>query len=160
MLPLYYKEIIQEPISKNDSHENIHGIGVNEFTEREEYILITDLVEAYNKRNNGYTLYKKKYKALPPNKTSSYIKPDIYRKQTYSKFNLTGDNMVTERYFKLLVLDWLTNGKPKLFRSSAEGNYVVRLMNVSLTPKNELGRMLHEFSCTAYEIADTDFFTL
>lgn len=160
MLPLYYKEIIQEPISKNDSHENIHGIGVNEFIEREEYILITDLVEAYNKKNNGYTLYKKKYKALPPNKTSGYIKPDIYRKQTYSKFNLTGDNMVTERYFKLLVLDWLTNGKPKLFRSSAEGNYVVRLMNVSLTPKNELGRMLHEFSCTAYEIADTDFFTL
>jgi len=71
-----------------------------------------------------------------------------------SKTNLTYDNIATERYFKLLVLNWLTDGKPKIFRSPTEGNYIVRLLNVSLTPKNELGRMIHEFSCTAYEIAD------
>jgi len=52
------------------------------------------------------------------------------------------------------VLEWLTNGKPKLFRSPGEGNFIVRLMNTSLSPNDTLGRMLHTFSCTAYEIAE------
>lgn len=68
--------------------------------------------------------------------------------------NLISDNIQLERYFKLLVLNWLTDGKPKLFRSATEGNYIVRLLNVNLIPKKELGRMIHEFTCTAYEIAD------
>ena len=66
-------------------------------------------------------------------------------------------NMAAERAFKLKVLDWLNNGKIKLFRSPAEGNYIVRLMNVSLAPEDRLGRMLHTFSCTAYEIADCTY---
>jgi len=64
--------------------------------------------------------------------------------------------MYRERQFKTQALDWLTNGKPKLFKSSAEGNFIVRLMNVSLTPNDTLGRMLHTFNSTAYEIADTN----
>ena len=55
------------------------------------------------------------------------------------------------------VMNWLNNGQPKLFRSPGEGNFIVRLMNVSLTPNDTLGRMLHTFSCTAYEIADYSF---
>ena len=95
--------------------------------------------------------------------------PDIHRdsySETYSepklynKTDLTSENIMSERYFKLLVLDWLTDGKPKLFRSPTEGNYIVRLLNVSLTPKTELGRMIHEFSCTAYEVADFDYQSL
>jgi hypothetical protein len=54
-------------------------------------------------------------------------------------------------------LDWLNNGKPKLFRSAAEGNYIVRLMNVSLSPNDTLGRMLHTFTATAYEIAEYNY---
>ena len=79
---------------------------------------------------------------------------------TQSKTNLTSENIMSERYFKLKVLDWLTDGKPKLFRSPTEGNYIVRLLNVSLTPKTELGRMIHEFTCTAYEIADFNYDSL
>jgi hypothetical protein len=58
---------------------------------------------------------------------------------------LTAENYRRERNFKMEVLAWLTNGKPKLFRSPAEGNYIVRLMNTSLTPNDSLGRMLHTF---------------
>jgi len=36
----------------------------------------------------------------------------------------------------MAALDWLNDGKPKLFRSPAEGNYLVRLMNASLTPND------------------------
>ncbi len=61
-------------------------------------------------------------------------------------------NQAAERIFKLKVLEFLNDGKPKLFRSAAEGNYIVRLMNSSLSPKDQLGRMLHSFSTTATEV--------
>lgn len=64
------------------------------------------------------------------------------------------NKLAEERRFKLEVEKWLRNGEPKLLRSPTEGNYIVILMNVSLSPSNELGRMLHSFSATAYEIAD------
>ena len=69
---------------------------------------------------------------------------------------LTGENIAIERKFKLEALNWLNNGKPKLFRSPTEGNYVVRLMNVSLSPNDTLGRMLHTFSATAYEVGENE----
>lgn len=66
---------------------------------------------------------------------------------------LTGYNIAAERNFKLAVLEWLGNGQVKLFRSPGEGNYLVRLMNVSLTPEDRVGRMIHSFQATAYEVA-------
>lgn len=74
--------------------------------------------------------------------------------------DLVDYNMSAERIFKLEVLDWLNNGEPKLFRSASEGNYIVRLMNISLSPEDTLGRMLHNFSCTAYEIDECNYSTL
>lgn len=65
--------------------------------------------------------------------------------------NLTGQNIYNERKFKLEVLEWLTNGELKLFRSPTEGNYIIRIMNVSMSPEDTLGRMIHNFSATAYE---------
>ena len=57
-----------------------------------------------------------------------------------------------ELCFKQEVLKWLNNGQPKLFRSSTEGNHIVRLINISLSPEDKLGRMLHSFTSTAIEI--------
>ena len=74
--------------------------------------------------------------------------------------NLTGENIAAERVFKMKVLEWLTNGEPKVYRSPAEGNFVVRLMNSSLSPNDTVGRMLHTFSSTAYEIAECNYTTL
>jgi hypothetical protein len=53
-----------------------------------------------------------------------------------------------------MVLDWLNNGEPKLFKSATEGNFIVRLINTSLSPEETLGRMLHTFKSTAIEVAD------
>ena len=50
------------------------------------------------------------------------------------------------------VLEFLTDGKPKLFKSPEEGNYIVYLMSSSLSPNDTVGRMLHTFSATAVEI--------
>lgn len=74
--------------------------------------------------------------------------------------NLTSENIKAEREFKLAALEWLNNGKAKLFRSPTEGNYIVRLMNVTMSPTDTLGRMLHTFSCSAYEIDDYTYLNL
>lgn len=68
--------------------------------------------------------------------------------------DLTSKNITSERLFKRAVQDWLNNGNPKLFRSPTEGNFIVRLLNVSLTPNDKLGRMIHSFKATAYEIEE------
>ena len=72
-------------------------------------------------------------------------------KEPYKFTDLLSKNVLSERLFKLKVLDWLNDGKVKLFKSPQEGNYLIRLMDVSLSPENGLGRMLHNVSMTAYE---------
>ena len=70
------------------------------------------------------------------------------------------DEFYLERSYKRQVEEWLNNGEPKLLRTAAEGSFIVRLMNVSLSPMQQLGRKLHTFSATAYEIADYNFTNL
>lgn len=87
------------------------------------------------------------------------LKTPTERREISSPFGtlLTAENYRLEREYKMQALNWLTNGKPKLFRSPAEGNFIVRLMNTSLSPNDTLGRLLHTFSSTAYEIAEYSY---
>lgn len=57
-----------------------------------------------------------------------------------------------EREFRECVINFLYNNSIKLFKSPTEGNILVKLMNISLTPDAVLGRMLYTFSATAIEI--------
>ena len=81
------------------------------------------------------------------------------QKTSFTPFRtqLTTNTFQQERDFKLKVLEWLQNGKPKLFRSPGEGNYIIRLMNISFTPNDILSRMLHTFTATACEIENYSF---
>lgn len=74
--------------------------------------------------------------------------------------NLTDENLTAERIFKLKVLEFFNDGKPKLFRSPVEGNYIVRLLNTSMTPTDSVGRMLHTISSTASEVAEFNYESL
>jgi hypothetical protein len=75
--------------------------------------------------------------------------------------NLAGiqdyEEIIFERIFREKAMDFLTNGKPKLFRSATEGNILVQLTNVSFTPNKQLGRRIYSFTATATEIADCSF---
>lgn len=71
----------------------------------------------------------------------------------YNITDLVSENIAAERIFKLEVLKWLNDGKPKVLKSPTEGNYIVRLMGVTMSPTDTVGRMLHSFNCTASEIA-------
>lgn len=70
---------------------------------------------------------------------------------------LSDENRYKERLFREAVHAWLTNGEPKYFRSPTEGNHIVRIMNVSLTPNDTLGRLIYSFSATGYEIDDNTY---
>ncbi len=83
----------------------------------------------------------------------------FYDETTYNKYkkryNINPYNdTITERNFREKVLDFLYSDNVKLFRTSQEGNILVKLMDITLTPKQELGRHIYSFSCTAYEVAD------
>ena len=61
-----------------------------------------------------------------------------------------------EREFRKKVHEFLTDGKPKLFKSPTEGNLIVRLTNVGLSPEQSLSRLIYNFSATATEIDDAE----
>jgi hypothetical protein len=109
---------------------------------------------------SGHTYYKE----FPISGLISYLMDDnesfvskakeLYITEWKPTTNITDENVLLERLFKLKVMEWLNDGRPKLFKSPQEGNYIVRLMNVSLSPNDTVSRMLHTFSCQAVEIAD------
>ena len=80
-------------------------------------------------------------------------------KSLYDQYN-TNNNIsnyqdyIYEREFRQKVCDFLYQNNIKLFRSLTEGNILIKLMNISLQPVNQLGRRLYSFSATAIEIDD------
>lgn len=61
-----------------------------------------------------------------------------------------------EQKFKEVAMDFLTDGKPKLFRSPTEGMMLVMLTNISFTPNKQLGRRIVDFSATVTEFAEAN----
>lgn len=60
----------------------------------------------------------------------------------------------TERKFREFVMSWLSDGKPKLFRSETEGNMIVILTGINFTPYEASGRRVYQVSAAATEIAE------
>lgn len=63
-------------------------------------------------------------------------------------------DIVYEKKYRDKVIQYLNDGKIKLFKSTPEGNIMVRLTNVSLNPEKSTGRMIYNFQATATEIAE------
>lgn len=131
------------------SLERENTLDPNVSGDNDEYFMaMDDLGQAYQLQE----IYRARDK-----KTSGYSRIKNQRARTT---NLEHYNFMAERIFKLKVLEFLNNGKTKLFRSPAEGNYIIQLMSTSMTPNDQLGRMLHTFSSTASEVADYDIINL
>lgn len=111
------------------------GIGGIITQESDDQALFYDQLQQSNKNRD----------ATPSSATEDYFYNAIFR---------------NERIFREEVLRWLNNGGVKLFRSPAEGNILIRLTNISLTPLEQLGRRIYSFSATAYEIAPYSFTSL
>ena len=61
-------------------------------------------------------------------------------------------NYTLQREFREKVKTFLYDNKIKLFKSLTQGNMLIKLMDISLTPKEELGRLIYSFSATAVEV--------
>lgn len=92
-------------------------------------------------------------------KEELYLNKTIMKK--YDKYNdeisedlpiTDANDFVYEKLFREKVMEFLYNGEVKLFRSPTEGNYLVKLLDVSFAPNQSLGRMIWSFSATATEI--------
>ena len=132
--------------------EDLNGLSrehtLKEGIKSDDYDYFNNMLDA----NQAYKLQNeyKKREMVGSNENRVAIKRD-------RTTNLTDYNIVAERIFKMKVLDFLNDGKPKLFRSPGEGNFIVRLMNSSLSPDDKLSRMIHTFSTTATEIDEFNY---
>ena len=59
-----------------------------------------------------------------------------------------------EREFREKVIDFLTSGRVFLLRTMTEGNVLVRLMDINITPNQSLNNYICSFTATANEIGE------
>lgn len=103
-------------------------------------------------------LYYKDELILPKDKFSISTEKRDSAVSTQQDFIINSDvdknNIFIERKFREKVETFLNDFSYKLYKSPTEGNIVVGLMNVSLTPNASLSRMIFDFSATAYEVVE------
>lgn len=92
-------------------------------------------------------------------------KEDIFYPEVialYENFNLSRNirqyDYTYEREFRKKVMEFLNDGKPKLFKSPSEGNIIVRLKDINLTPNQAIGRLIYSFNANALEIDDDNMY--
>lgn len=85
-------------------------------------------------------------------------KNDIYLNYYVPFNNSNGINIyndsVRQRDFREKVIQFLYRNTVKLYKSTTEGNLLVKLMNISFTPNNTLSRHIYSFTCTAQQVDD------
>ena len=74
--------------------------------------------------------------------------------------NLTNQNIYTERKFREAIMDFLYSGDYFVYKSQTEGNILVVLTGISLTPNSTVHRMIYSFSAQAYQIDEYNLSTL
>lgn len=96
-------------------------------------------------------------------KTNSFkaSKRDLYGdyKVYYDQYNNEHNidlyhDYIYEKKFRDAVMQFLYKNTIKLYKSATEGNVLVKLNNITFTPNTSLSRLIYDFSCTAYEVAE------
>lgn len=123
---------------------SINGLITFNMDDKQTFLSETDDGYFYN----GQLVIPKDKYALDISQNQQEIKLNTYNQ------NLTPNNVFIERKFREIVESFLNNNNPKLYKSATEGNMIVNLLNVTLSPKQELGRIIYSFSANAYEIID------
>lgn len=107
-------------------------------------------------RNGGHTLSVLNNENPVDTKGPKTVYDRYLHRQTGLDYGTVAtDSLVfIERKFREKVMEWLSDGKPKLFRSETEGNMIVMVSGVSFTPFDKTNRMVYSMSCTITEIAE------
>lgn len=114
----------------------------------DEYELVTIDEEGHNTFTN---------ENLFTTKDNMYFSSNIVKE--YDNFNnikhiTSQNNYIYERDFREKVLDFLHEDNIKLFRSTPEGNILVKFTEISITPEEQLGRLVYNLSATVTEVSD------
>ena len=64
------------------------------------------------------------------------------------------NDILLEREYRAEAIKFLQSGRVFLFKSPAEGNILVRLIDFSFSPKGEINNLVYDFSCEGNEIDD------
>jgi hypothetical protein len=97
-----------------------------------------------------------------PNENSTLFLsiPDVlgvkWNETIWNNRSLTEKVSIYEKKFKDSAMAFLTDGQPKLFKSSQEGIMLVMLTNISFTPNKQLGRKVVDFSATVTELDEVN----
>jgi hypothetical protein len=93
-------------------------------------------------------------KHLPVRGPTSIFHDHLARNATHVRdSDRTDDLIYAERKFREAVMQWASDGQPKLFRSETEGNMIVMLSGVGFAPYNRQ-RRLYSISATVTEVAE------
>lgn len=82
---------------------------------------------------------------------------NLYKLYNYNNNITPYEDIIYERQFRQKVIEFLYENNVKLFKSTTQGNILVKLSDISFTPNQTLGRMIYDFSCTCYEIAEATY---
>ena len=121
---------------------------------------INGLISYLTDENELFLNYEKDLKIVSPTLKRTETESKDIDNLNIATTNITGYNMKAERDFKLILLDWLNDGEIKLFKSPAEGNYLVRLMNITLSPEDKINRMINTFQASATEAKELNYNSL
>lgn len=70
------------------------------------------------------------------------------------------DGMVMQRLWRNKILKWLDDGKPKILKSEAQGNLLVFIDQIKVTPNETTFGLISDFSCRMTEIGSLSEKTL
>ena len=62
------------------------------------------------------------------------------------------NDYIYEHDFRQKVIEFLYKHNVKLYRSTTEGNILVKLMDINFTPDKTSSRLIYNFTCTAVEV--------
>lgn len=130
-------------ITNNTEHNDQNYFDTN--TNRYKYSgIVDDVRDNPGEYDSGYNKSIFHDEVIEDRTYTRYYQHDLYPK----------DNWYWERVFREELVKWLNDGEPKLYRSMPEGNVAVILTDLNLTPAQQLGRRLYNFTATLYEIGD------
>lgn len=138
----------------DENEDNNVGYYDEEFGEQ--YLIRNDTAADGNIKYND----KRNQQIRKTINNSVKVGKDLYAKNDFSgELNNQHDtyphnHWYWEREFREQLVAWLNDGEPKLYRSMPEGNLIVMLTDINLTPDTQLGRMLYNFSATMYEVGN------
>ena len=114
---------------------------------------IGGLISALSDSSEWYDPIQGKEENLFTSKEEIYgVSKTLYEDYNANKNITKYNDSIYEREFREKVYDFLYKNNVKLFRSTTEGNILIKLMNINFQPVETLGRRLYSFTATAVEV--------